>query len=152
TITVDLPQRGLSFSLGRTPHELFKAEVMIAARRKDHAEAARLAGLSSHDPFMFASDVVIDSLLEEGDWRGAATVAAEHDPRERPVMEGFDDERLSEYRSIQLAIAATAARSGDDIAAQAFLGNYALSYVRHPKPGADDLDLLAICPWPATAL
>jgi hypothetical protein len=149
---VDLPQHGLSFSLGRTAHELFKAEVMIAARRKDHAQAARLARLPSHDPFIFASDVVIDSLLEEGDWRGAAAIAAEHDPRERPVKEGFDDDRLSEYRSVQLAIAAMAARSGDDIAAQTFLGNCALSYAREPKKRLDDLDLGAICPWSATAL
>jgi hypothetical protein len=152
TITVDVPQRGLSFSLGRTAHELFKAEVMIAARRKDHAQAARLARLSSHDPFTFAADIVIDSFLEEGDWRGAAAIAAEHDPRERLVIEGFDDDRLSEYRSLQLAIAVMAARSGDDAAAQTFTGNYALSYVRDPKASLDDLDLGAICPWLATAL
>jgi hypothetical protein len=75
TITVDVPQRGLSFSLASTAHELFKADVMIAAKHKDHAQATRLARLSSHDPFIFASDIVIDSLLEEGDWRGAAAIA-----------------------------------------------------------------------------
>jgi len=157
TIAVDLPQLGLSFSLGRTAHELFKAEVMIAARRKDHVQAARLARQSSHDPFVFAADVVIDLLLEEEDWRGAAAIAAEHDPRERPVIEGTDDERLSEYRSLQLAMAATAVRSGDDAAAQTFLGHYALSYLRDPEGDLDDIDLGAIdldaiCPWPATAL
>jgi hypothetical protein len=52
TLTVDLPQRGLSFSMGRTAHELFKGEVMIAARRKDHAQATRLARLSSPDPIL----------------------------------------------------------------------------------------------------
>jgi hypothetical protein len=48
-------------------------------------------------------------------------IAAKHDPRGRPVMDGFDDDRLDEYRSIQLAIAAMAARTGDDAAAQVFL-------------------------------
>jgi hypothetical protein len=146
TIKVDLPQRGLSFSLARTPHELFKAEAMIAARRKDHVQAARLARLSPHDPFIFAADVVIDALLEQGDWRGAAMIAAKYDPRERPVMEGFDDERLDDYRSLQLAIAAVAARSGDDAAAQTFLANYALSHARDAGKGPDDLDVGAICP------
>jgi hypothetical protein len=141
TIKVDLPQRGLSFSMGRTAHELFKADVMIAAKRKDHAQAARLARLPSHDPFISAADVVIDAFLEEGDWRGAAMIAAKHDPRERPVIEGFDDERLDDYQSVQLAIAAVAARSGDDAAAQTFLRNYALSYARYSKTSPDDLDL-----------
>jgi len=152
TVRVDLPQRGLSFSLGGIAHELFKAEVMIAARRKDHAQAARLARLASHDPFSFAADVVIDTLLEEGDWRGAAMIAAKHDPRERPVMEGFDDDRLGEYRSIQLAIVALAVRTGDDAAAQTFLENYARSYMREPKTSPEDFDLGRICPWSATAL
>jgi hypothetical protein len=58
TVRVDLPQRGLSFSLGGAAHELFKAETMIAARRKDHAQAARLARSPSHDSFMFSADVV----------------------------------------------------------------------------------------------
>jgi hypothetical protein len=152
TIKVDLPQRGLSFSMGRTAHELFKAEVMIAARRKDHAQAARLAQQPSHDPFIFAADVVIDVFLEEGDWRGAAMIAAKHDPRERPVVEGFDDDWPDEYRSIQLAIAAMAARAGDDAAAQAFLRNYALSYIRDPESSVGNLDIGEVCPWAATIL
>jgi hypothetical protein len=158
TIKVDLPQRGLSFSMGRTAHELFKAEVMIAARRKDHAQATRLARLPSHDPFISAADVVIDAFLEEGDWRGAAMIAAKHDPRERPVMGDLDNDPLDEYRSIQLAIAAMAARTGDDAAAQDFLRNYALlSYARDPETSVDDLDkndldLGEVCPWAATVL
>jgi hypothetical protein len=157
TVRVDLPQRGLSFSMGGTAHELFKAEVMIAARRKDHAQAARLARLSSHDPFICAADVVIDAFLEEGDWHGAAMIAAKHDPRERPLLECFDDDRPDEYRSIQLAIAAMAARTGDDATAQDFFRSYALSWARDPEASADDLDLNnldlgAICPWAATVL
>jgi hypothetical protein len=152
TIKVDLPQHGLSFSMGRTAHELFKAEVMIAARRKDYAQGARLARLASHDPFISAADVVIDVFLEEGDWRGAAMIADKHDPRERPVMGDFDNDPLDEYRSIQLAIAAMAARTGDDAAAQDFLRNYALSYLRDPKSGLDDLDIGKVCPWAATVL
>jgi hypothetical protein len=152
TIKVDLPQRGLSFSMGRTGHELFKAEVMIAAKRKDYAQAARLARRPSHDPFISAVNVVIDAFLEEGDWRGAAMIAAEHDPRERPVMDDFDDDPLDEYRSIQRAIAAMAARIGDDAAAKDFLRNYALSYLRDPKPRLDDLDVGKVCPWAATVL
>jgi hypothetical protein len=152
TIQVDLPQRGLSFSMGRTAHELFKAEVMIAARRKDHAQAARLALLPSHDPFVSAANIVIDVFLEEGDWRGAAMIAAKHDPRERLVMEDFDDDPLEEYRSIQLAIAAMAARTGDDAAAQAFLRNYALADERDPEVSVDDLNIAEACPWAATVL
>jgi len=152
TITVDLPQRGLSFSMARTAHELFKAETMIAARRKDHAQAARLARLPSHDPFISAADVVIDSLLEEGDWRGAAMIAAKHDPRERAVMGDFDNDPLDQYRSVQLAIAAMAARTGDDAAAQVFLRNYALSDARDPEASVDDLDTGEVCPWAATVL
>jgi hypothetical protein len=157
TIKVDLPQHGQSFSMGRTAHALFKAEVMIAAKRKDHAQAARLARLSSHDPFISAADVVIDAFLEEEDWHGAAMIAAKHDPRERPIMEGFDDDRLDEYRSIQMAIACMAARVGDDAAAQGFLRNYALSYARDPEASVDDLDmndldLGEVCPWATTVL
>jgi len=156
-IRVDLPQRGSSFSLGGTAHELFKAEVMIAARRKDHLQAARLAQLPSHDPFISPADVVIDAFLEEGDWRGAAMIADRHDPRERPILECFDDDRPDEYRSIQLAIAAMAARTGDDAAAQDFLRSYALSYMHDPEtsvddPDMDDLDLGEVCPWAATVL
>jgi hypothetical protein len=152
TIRIDVPERGLSFSLERTPQQLFEAEVRIAARQKDYARVASLARLPSHDPFALASDIVIDALLEEGDWRGAAMIVAEHDPRQRTVMEGFDDDRLSEYQSLQLAMAAMAARSGEDAAAQTFLGHYALTYASDPRPDLDPLDLGAICPWSATAL
>jgi hypothetical protein len=152
TIKVDLPQHGLSFSMGRTAHELFKAEVLIAARRRNHAQAERLARLPSHDPFISAANVVIDAFLEEGDWRGAAMIAAKHDPRERPVMDDFDDDPLDEYRSIQLAIAAMAARTGDDAAAQTFLRNYALSDARDSEASADDLNIGEVCPWAATVL
>src|SRR4051794_41174829 len=157
TIKVDLPQRGLSFSMGRTAHELFRAEVMIAARRKDHVRAARLAQQPSHDPFISAADVVIDVYLEEGDWRGAAMIAAQHDPRECPVIEGFDDDRPDEYRSTQMAIAAMAARTGHDAAAQIYLTNYALSYARDPEASMDDLDMKypdlgKVCPWATTVL
>ena len=72
-------------------------------------------------------------------------------------MEGFDDDPLDEYCSIQLAIAAMAARTGDDAAAQVFLRNYALSYARDPEASVDDLDmndldLGEVCPWAATVL
>jgi hypothetical protein len=150
TIKVDLPQ--LSFSMGRTAHELFKAEVMIAAKRRNHAQAERLARLPSHDPFISASNVVIDAFLEEGDWRGAAMISEKHDPRELPVMDDFDDDPLDEYRSIQLAIAAMAARTGDDAAAQAFLRNYALSDARDSEASADDLNIGEVCPWASTVL
>jgi len=79
-------------------------------------------------------------------------IAAKHDPRERPVMDDFDDDPLDEYRSIQLAIAAMAARTGDDAAAQAFLRNYALSDERDPEASVDDLDIGKACPWAATVL
>jgi hypothetical protein len=138
--------------MGRTAHELFKAEVMIAAKRKDHALAARLARRPSHDPFVSAANVVIDALLEEGDWRGAAMIAARHDSRDRRVMDDLDDDPLDEYRSIQLAIAAMAARTGDDAAAQVFLRNYALSDARDPEASVDDLDIGEACPWAATVL
>jgi hypothetical protein len=104
-------------------------------------------------------------------------IAAEHDPRKRPLIEGFDDDRPGEYRSIQLAMAAMAARSGDDAAAQAFLRSYALSLASDPETAPEDLeaddlsledrdlnnldlnnldpdnlDLGAICPWTAIAV
>jgi len=67
-------------------------------------------------------------------------------------MDDFDDDPLDEYRSIQLAIAAMAARTGDDAAAQAFLRNYALSDERDPEASVDDLDIGKACPWAATVL
>jgi hypothetical protein len=67
-------------------------------------------------------------------------------------MGDFDNDPLDEYRSIELAIAAMAARTGDDAAAQDFLRNYALSYLRNPKSGLDDLDIGKVCPWAATVL
>ncbi len=71
-----------------------------------------------------ASDVVIDALIEEGDWRGAAEIADRHDPRDQTVIEGFDDTRMDDYCRLQVILAAAAARSGNDAAAHAYLSKH----------------------------
>jgi hypothetical protein len=149
TLTMELPQHGVAFSVDKLSPELFKAEARIAARRKDHDRAAELAQSSAYYMFAAAPDIVIDAFLEEGDWRGAAAIAARHDPRNRPLpFEGLADERLDEYRSLQRALAGSAARSGDDAAARSFLVANARTY----NPEASLLDLGRIDPWSATTL
>jgi hypothetical protein len=152
TVRIDAVDAGQSFAFPRTAHELFKAKVRIAARNKDYAQTATLARSSSRVAFIPASSVVIEAFLEEGDWCGAAAIAAEHDPRDRPVIEGFDDDRLREYRSLQMALAAAAARAGDHDDARTFLGNCALTYLPDPKPDRDSIDLGKVTPWAATML
>ena len=63
-IKMDVAGRGLSFEVRGLSEQLFKAEVQITARRKDYPKAAALARSSSHNPFIFASDVVIDAFID----------------------------------------------------------------------------------------
>jgi hypothetical protein len=124
-VRVDIPGRGLSFDIRNASHELLKAEIKITARRRDYAKAAVLAQSPSHEPYVFSSDLMIDAFIDEGDWRSAAAIAQRHDPRDRPPPEGFDDDRLTEYRLLQGVLATAAARDGDHTAARTFLINYA---------------------------
>jgi hypothetical protein len=64
---------------------------------------------------------VIEALLDESDWRGAADIAKDHDPRTKPVMAGFDDTRAEDYVKLYRRLAVTAARQGNDAAAAELL-------------------------------
>jgi hypothetical protein len=139
TVTMQHADLGWAITLSSMPYELFKARVRIAASRKDYAKAAALAESPSHNPLVFPADEVIDAFIEEGEWRAAADIAALYDPRERPVVEPFDDTRNQEYLRLQEIFAAAAARSGDDAAAARFLANCVANYVPDvPDPEAKE--------------
>ena len=65
--------------------------------------------------------VVIDALLEEGDWRAAAEIAKDHDPLKQDLIEGFDDHRPMQAVDLYTHLAFAAAWKGDDAAAAALL-------------------------------
>src|SRR5262245_53850413 len=115
--------RGMAFDFDPTAEALFAAPIRIAARDRDYEGLARLAEAPS-PTLRPASAIVIDALIEEGDWRGASDVAERHDPREQSLIEGFDDVRMLDYSQLQLILAAAAARDGDDAAAQAYLARH----------------------------
>jgi hypothetical protein len=103
------------------PDGFSTAEAQIAARRKDYAKAAALARTPSQNVLTDPATVVIDALLDEGDWRAAAEIAKAHDPRKKELIPGFDDMRADEYVRLYEHLALSAARAGDDDAAAAFL-------------------------------
>ena len=163
TTTMHLVDHDMSFTLTPVPQELFKARVQVAARRKDYAKLSALAQTDAHNPFTDASDVVIDALLEEGDWLWAAEIADQYDPRDRPVRDGFDDTRTQDYLSLRGILAAAAARNGDDAAAGLYLSEYvavrsAAKSARRPRSRRRDkaatrsVDPEQAWRWPATLL
>lgn len=122
TFRITVPQRGLDMTVTDPPPAFSEAEVQIAVRRKNYVKAAELARVRvPRNVLLDPPDVVINAFLEEGDWRAAAAIAAEHDPRARPARPWFEDTRLSEYVNLQCLLATAAAWSGDDAAASEFL-------------------------------
>ena len=119
-IAIQHADRGLAFDSSSVFDHLRTAQVRVAAQRGNYAKLSRLAEMPSRT-FTPISEVVIDALVEEGDWRGAAEFAERYDPRDQPLIEGFDDGRIDEYCRLQLVLAAAAARGGDDAAAHAHL-------------------------------
>jgi uncharacterized protein involved in type VI secretion and phage assembly len=97
------------------------APAKIASSRKDHAKAAAVARRPSHATQVEHAENVIEAFLEEGDWRGAAAIAKEHDARKHKLTPGFDDTRVDDYIRLQEHLAIAAAWSGDDAAAASFL-------------------------------
>ncbi len=102
--------RGIALSHSNLPKGFSTAEAQIAARRKDYAKAAALARMPSQNMLTDPPAVVIDALLEEGDWRAAADVAKAHDPRKKKLVAGFDDTRTEDYISLYNHLALAAAR------------------------------------------
>jgi len=102
--------------------ELTHARICVAARRRDYAKLATLAQGQLSQRFFSWPAVIINALLEEGDWRGAADFAARDDRPERPAIEGFEATRLDEC--LPLILATAAARDGDDAAARAHLAEH----------------------------
>jgi len=123
TINVIHADRGVAFSATNVPQVFSTAEAMIAARRADHARAAALARMPSDNIMVDPANIVIDAFLDERDWRGAAAIAQEHDPRRGRVIAGFDDTRARDYVELYIHLAIAAAREGDDAAATEFLAN-----------------------------
>jgi len=121
TIGMTFLDRGVARTVEKSSQAFSSAEAQIAARRKDYAKAAALARMPMvglmHDP----STVVIEALLDEGDWQAAAGIAQEHDPRKKPVVPGFGDTRVSDYQSLYQHLALGALRNGDDAAAATLL-------------------------------
>ncbi len=152
SVTMEFPDRGFSLVLTDLPRELLTAEARIAARRKDYAKAEALARSGADDPYSLAADIVIDAFLEEGDWRAAAAIADQHDPRDRPVLPGFDDARSMECLFLQEALATAAARGGDDAAVAAHFANYVEVISSDLKEERDDIDWDRARLWRATLL
>jgi hypothetical protein len=97
--------------------KLTTARIRVAARRRDYAKLSTLAQTRFGAPW---SGTVIDALLEEGDWRGAAEFAVQYDPRDHPV----DDSLMNVYCMLQLCLAVAAAGGGDDASARAHLDEH----------------------------
>jgi hypothetical protein len=114
--------------------------IMIAARRKDFAAVSAVVETSPQDPFYNPADKAIAAFLEEGDWRGAAAIAETYDLRKRPVLRGFSDTRKRDYMTLQLTLAASAARAGEPGAAELFLASYKLAHLLMPDPPREDDD------------
>jgi len=102
--------------------ELTHARICVAARRRDYAKLATLAQGQLSQRFFSWPAVIINALLEEGDWRGAADFAARDDRPEQPQIEVFEATRLDEC--LPLILATAAARDGDDAAARAHLAEH----------------------------
>lgn len=121
TTEVHAVDQGVVIRLTLDP--LSAAQIHIAARRRDYATLSTIADApSSSLPPLSAS--IVDALLDTGDWRGAADFANRYDLRDQPVIPGFDDTRLEEHCTLQLILAAAAARGGDDSAADAHLAEH----------------------------
>jgi hypothetical protein len=144
-IAIHIADRGFSFNLEVVSDGLFKARVRVAAHRRDYAELSRLARMPSPS-LGSGSDVVIDALIEEGEWRAAADFADRHDPRDQPVVEGFDDGRLDEYCELQLILAAAAARGGDDALAHSYLSRHVAALIEIRETSQTDGEEEE--PWP----
>jgi len=97
--------------------KLTTARIRVAARRRDYAKLSTLAQTRFGAPW---SGTVIDALLEEGDWRGAAEFAVQYDPRDHPV----DDSLMNVYCMLQLCLAVAAAGGGDDASARTHLDEH----------------------------
>ena len=89
-IAIQHADRGLAFNSSSVFDHLRTAQVRVAAQRGNYAKLSRLAEMPSRT-FTPISEVVIDALVEEGDWRGAAEFAERYDPRDQLLIEGFDD-------------------------------------------------------------
>ncbi len=112
---------GVALHLDQTTDALFVAEMQVAARYGDVDRIERLIAEAGGDLFIDPADAAIDALIEEGDWRNAASIAAGHDPLERPVSPPFDDTRQEDSALLHAVLAAVAALGGDDRAAAAHL-------------------------------
>src|SRR5262245_7068314 len=117
-----VPYRGRGANREWVSYELTHARICVAARRRDYAKLATLAQGQFSQRFFSWPAVIINALLEEGDWRGAADFAARDDRPEQPAIEGFEATRLDEC--LPLILATAAARDGDDAAARAHLAEH----------------------------
>jgi hypothetical protein len=141
TVEIIHADRDIALSSTNLPQAFSAAEAMIAARRKDYAKCAALARMPSENILIDPPTVVIDALLDEGDWRGAAEIARDQDPRKQKLVEGFDDHRPQEYVTLYTHLALRAAWRGDDAAAAAFLArakNVARAELPEDEGGSDD--------------
>jgi hypothetical protein len=104
-------------TIDRSPEVVSSEELRIVARRKNYARAAALA----RTPEVGTLDMLIEALLDEGDWQAAAEIVRKHDPRRERAFPGVYDGRVNtdQHRYQQLALGAL--RSGDDAAAATFL-------------------------------
>jgi len=116
-----LADRGVAFTTGMPKEEFSTAAAQIAARRKDFDKGAALARLPRRDVLIDPPGIVFDAFLQESDWRAAAEIAKQHDPRKTRPIEGLDDDRASQYVELHKHLAVMAAWSGDDAAAATFL-------------------------------
>jgi hypothetical protein len=152
TIEIVHVDRGIAAAYPLVETALSRAKARIAASRRDYAKAAALARMPSRNILIDPIGHAIDAFLEEGDWRGAAEIAKEHDLRKQKVPPGFDDVRAEEYVRLHNHLAVTAAWSGDDAAAAKFLAEAKAVHRREVKRGATAEDEREAFLWLETLL
>jgi hypothetical protein len=115
-----------------------KARAQIAAKRKNYGRAADLARASARSLLINPANDVINAFLEEGNWRAAADIAKDHDPRRGKVIAGLLDTRVEQYVDLYIRFGIAAAWSGDDSAAAEFLAAAEHADWTDPNKDADD--------------
>lgn len=144
TISMRLAERGFPLWVTNVPQAFATAETQMAARRKDATRLETLARTPLEKAVLDPPTMAIDALLDERDWRTAAVIAQEHDPRRGPPSPSPDNHDEQHYASLYIHIAVAAAREGDDAAAAALLGRTRSTPGRSAKNAGPADDSLGI--------
>ncbi|MFM9941402.1 MAG: hypothetical protein ACKVP7_18110 [Hyphomicrobiaceae bacterium] len=147
TTNMTVVEAGRSFNYSLREIDLLTARTQLAVRHRDNAALETLARTASPGLFVDSSRLVIDALIDDGDWKGAAAMLEKFDPRNVRAHKGFADDRLQRFVTVHAQIAALAGMSGEFQLAErhfdvAFLA--ACKGVASASEMADALGFLAI--------